>query len=222
MLTIDINRNNTVRRKILDDHYSNIVDWVLKILAGLATLFASKGVLTFIDRKLEAREKTKIEKGKQSHYETLVAMREVKECMEKISALSTVHRVLLLKGSNSGGIPVLGAPYYARAIDGSGEIDIAMENYKQVKVDLKYIQLLIDVMANKKITLDVSDLEPCLIRNIYTAEQVKKSMWYFVYGNDLEIIYMSVSTRDEFNSEDMPNIDIYANSIISIFESIYK
>ena len=198
----------------------NGLDWGIKLLVALTGLFASKGITTLIERKLSKLKQTKQDKKRQSHYDTLVAMRDCKEFMNRMGKLNSVHRVLLLKGSNSGGIPVLGAPYYTRAIDGAGDYAYALENFKETKVDLQYIQLLINVISQKKITIDVDSISTSLIKNIYDTEGVKKSIWYFLGSNEMEIFFMSVSTKSEFDKNEYAEIDIMANNISTLFDNI--
>lgn len=197
-----------------------VLDWGIKLIAAIAGLLTSKGIASIIEAKLAKAKQSEKDAKVKSHYDTLVAMRDCKEFMLKIGNFKTVHRVLLLKGSNSGGIPVVGAPYYARAIEGAGEYTYTMENFSQVRVDYQYIQMLLNLISNKKIEIDVEKLPECLIRKIYETENVKKSVWFYIGANDLEIFFMSVSTKTEFDLNEIAEIEIIANKISTIFDKI--
>ncbi len=208
------------RSKTLDWTAEKILDYSLKIVGAIGALLATTGVTKIIEKKLEANKLKKLNEEVSNHYNSLIAMRDSKLILTELAQNPKVYKTMLLKGSNSGGIPEVGKPYYSRIIDGAGHCEFAIREYSQVNVDLNYIQLLIKLIEDKKVHIDVDKQDDSLLKKIYEKEKITNSIWYLLSINKLEYFFMTVCTDSEFSDEDEDNFDLLANKMTTIFSKI--
>ncbi len=101
------------------------------------------------------------------------------------------------------------------------ELD-AIAVYKGLKVDDHYVKLLKKTELEGTVSVNLEELEPSLIKDIYEGEGVKYSRWKFIGRINIDekndvIAYCSAST---FSNEDYTNQDLLAIKLH--FESSIK
>ena len=132
----------------------------------------------------------------------LTSLQRINDQLEHIeSDNKKVHRVLVFRGHNCGGVPTLENPYHVSLIGKATSLDydLSVEDYMNIDVDQSYINMLLDVHKNKVIEYNtVSDSKYKQLRQYYVAEGIKHSMIHFIkITKSNDFVYMSISTQDD-------------------------
>lgn len=193
------------------------------LLTFLGTIAGSKALSDWLERRAKAKKdgknEVKLIKG-------LEDLDEIYTIIETIKNVAPICRVFLLKGSNGGGLPIPGNEFYAHGVHQSvkGTND-TLYKYIKVLVDAQYINMLLGIIKNKKISYIIDTMPEGLLKNIYISEGIKKSDIYFIgyKGIDpsekFEMIYISVSAPDIINYtlQEQLTIDLAIDKIRQIF-----
>lgn len=113
--------------------------------------------------------------------------------MDEIIDEGEAQRVMLLAAHNSGGIPRIGSPFYASCIHGAviKEREDNLPVYKNVSVDLAYIQMLLNLLRDGHYHFVVEENQNTMLGSFYQSEGVKDSVLTFLGTEDNQILYVS-------------------------------
>ena len=155
---------------------------------------------------LENRKNAKKKKIEFDYIEALSSIEDViNELREVVIELDDIDRALFFKGSNSGGEPKPGEPYYAQLIyPVTLEIDrdlILSKAYNRIPIDMRYYQILREVIINKVYEFITKDEPDSLLKKIYVNEGVTHSLIYFLEMNEKVLFYISFATSDGMISD---------------------
>jgi len=196
----------------------NITAIVVAIIAALGGVTGQR-VFDWWKAKKETRRKDSAVHG-------LTDVAEVYKTMERVVVATSAERFVIFKGSNGGGVPRPGQPFYAAAVHEKHKDDHherLVEKYKRVEVDAPYIQMILEVIATGKKTLISETMEPGLLRSIYRAEGVKYSEAYFLSKTEKEVYYCTIATTKEnerfAGDGDRVEIDLAISRIREVFKS---
>ena len=136
---------------------------------------------------------------------------------------SGIERAIMFEGHNCGGQPSPDKPYYVdviqprtRASDGHLSADEIKEKYSEMHVDSHYIYMLRDLLKEDHVLLNVSEMPPCLLRDIYNSkeEEVKHSLISLVGIRDNSIIFITqATTSDNMDAGTLFNAKLAARKI---------
>jgi hypothetical protein len=195
----------------------NITSIIVAIIAALGGVTGQR-VFDWWKAKKETRLKDNAVHG-------LTHMAEVYRAMERVVTVTAVERFVIFKGSNGGGVPRPGQPFYASAVHEKHKDERherLVEKYKRIEVDANYIQLLLETIANGKKILDPDRMENGLLRSIYRSEGIQHSEMYFLGKTDKEVYYCTLATtkdKERFTSDaNRVEIDLAISRIREVFK----
>lgn len=153
--------------------------------------------------------------------------------IEMMREIKNVHRVLLFRGHNSGGLPTPGHSYSIRAVFGwaknssdpntcnYGDEDDPDDTYGfEILADADYMSTIAKVMTDRCVFLKVAEMPGnSKLRRFLEAEQVKHAMIIFMGIVDrVNLLFMVVSTynNEEFSQTDVTRIELAADKIRSM------
>lgn len=164
----------------------------------------------YVDRFYKKRELRVRNKYIQSFGDTELVINILKESIRD----TEVERVLLFRGSNSGGEPKPGEPYYAQLIYGITEsieedLEIA-KRYDKIPVDTRYYSMLKTMIMEGRYKFVTADEAPGLLKDIYETDFVKTSILYCLHMTPKNLYYVSFEncSADTYSKETLVNLDI--------------
>jgi len=139
---------------------------------------------------------------------------------------SGIDRAIMFEGHDDGGPPNPKTPYYVDVIypqvmpDPTDkyltEADLR-KKYSNLQVDSYYVNMLSELITTKDTILIPSEMENCLLKEIYISEKVTWSLVSYLGLHGESIIFMSQSTHGELpTSEQILNARLAANHLRSI------
>lgn len=97
----------------------------------------------------------------------------------------------------------------------------AIVKYRDVKIDSSYRNMLKELEVQNVINVDVSKMEPQLLKDLYTMEKVKHAQYWFLDRQHLDeendvIVYSSIATHESepFTQIEKTKISLEYNSTI--------
>jgi hypothetical protein len=195
----------------------NITSIIVAIIAALGGVTGQK-LFDYWRTKKQERMKDGAVHG-------LTHMAEVYRAMERVVTVTPAERFVIFKGSNGGGVPRPGQPFYASAVHEKHKDDKherLIEKYKRIEVDSAYVQMLLEVIATGKKELEVDKMERGLLRSIYRSEGVQYSECYFLGKTEKEVYYCTIATTQEkqrfAGDGDRVEINLAISSIREVFK----
>lgn len=149
------------------------------------------------------------------------------QALDDVVRKTRVQRFLIFKGSNGGGIPKPGCPFYVSLIyeEHKDKNKSLRDKYSNLSVDGSYIDMLIHLYKNGSVKLRVEDMPVGLLKTLYQGEGIKYSEIYFLGNSDKEILFCSVATNTGVETFDTPSdraeIEIAVNHLKNIFAKYY-
>lgn len=139
------------------------------------------------------------------------------------------ERVILFAGHNQGGIPRPTCGFWVSALHGMVSHDvngsltigkkIPFDEYKNLKVDLAYISMLLDIQNNKFKLLKTAEMPDCNLKDYYTADQIKESLIVFLGIQEKKFIYFTAAKyTDSFNKDEITRILLKCEILGNIIE----
>jgi len=206
----------------IDNYYMTSDNWTEIVVASVAALSGAGG-----QKLIDYFKNRKQQKQRESLVHSLSSMHEVFTAMGDVVHDTPVTRFLILKGSNGGGLPKPGSPFYANAVHERHKLvdhDGLVKKYTNIEVDAQYIEMLLDISTNRegKKCYVVSEMQPGLLKSIYKSEGLKYAEVYYLTKTDREIFYASIATdQDGERFEDETarlNIDLAISKIKQVFK----
>lgn len=191
-------------------------DYAILILGG-GLYYAIKKIIEEIkDRRIVKKKK----REKDLTVDAFEDLMRLEVIFDDLLKHSPIERILFLKGSNSGGMPVFGEPYYVQCLM-AGCSDVLekyeiMRNYNKIIVDGNYCELLRDVVANNTQKFVVREMKDSLLARLYQMEGVKYSEIYFLdnYNKNLYFIsFASYANENEYDGATRGRIDLALSQI---------
>lgn len=146
--------------------------------------------------------------------------------LDNIYSYDEVNSVMILKGSNGGGIPKPGNDFYVRIINEihKDEMYINPERFTGIKVDTFHIEMLINLANSQtgKLSYEVKDMPDCLLKRMWQSEGAKYKDVYFLHATDTEYFYCTIGSdkmqQYTDNFELQAQLELGTNSLRQIFK----
>ena len=130
------------------------------------------------------------------------------DAMKELVTIGLVHRVLIVKVENGGGIISPGKQVYASAMhedyNPSQMRDSIKADYQRILVDKGFVTILSKLMTDGYSDLFALKLPKGFIKSKYEAEGVKYAEWYLLHRTSKAIFFLSLVTTDEADTFDNP------------------
>ena len=208
----------------LGNSFQNILDSALTFLGGGLSIEVFKYIVEKRKLKQYAEKSLNIVDGFDD-------ISNIYSQMDKILETTSATRVMLFRGSNGGGLPMVGGEFYVKAIHQSlleEEVHNLVERYNNVLIDGHYANLLRDIVTHGSVKINVDEIPDCLLKKIYLTEGIKYSEVHYLVSKGLvdrkikfEIFYLSIGKNDNegfINDNDKLNIEFGVNNIKKIFQ----
>lgn len=201
---------------------SIILDSTLKLIGG------ALGVKLLDHYILKRRAKKEI-KQKDEFLASLKDISAMNSYMSDVIENTPADRFLILMGHDSGNIPNLKHPYFAKAMwqktKAKNDSDSLVRRFDSVRVDFEYINMIIELMTKGCVKLVVDEMHDGFLKTIYKGEGIKYSEIYFLaQEKSSKIYYCSIATTkdgERFNDlETRSKIELCINHIRQIFAKI--
>lgn len=143
------------------------------------------------------------------------------DAMSMLSSLKDIHRVLVLKIENSGGLIDPKVQLYVSVLheDYSYPLGSVKAKYNKLPIDQVYVRMLHSVIQNNAVHYIVEDMEAGLLKTIYSSAGIKAADIFYL-GSDPRAVYiLSVSST---SSLDVYNTDEYKINATIAVEQIKK
>jgi uncharacterized membrane protein (DUF106 family) len=147
------------------------------------------------------------------------------ECSKIITGVilrGDVKRFILFHTHNGNGQPNNLKPFKVSYLQYNAVDTSEIGNYQNLEVDNPYAKMLIEIQNSDKhyICFSVEDMENCLLKTIYTKENMKYVEVYFLCATNTGIIYTSLATCEIDSTFENSRLEIiYAISKLKhIFE----
>ena len=153
--------------------------------------------------------------GQRDNYLGMVEFAQLYQICDTLVREDFVDRILLFTGSNGGGVPAAGSPYYVTAMAGYSNIPGVRPERQysgRLPVDGHYINLLLEVIRSGNVLCTPSEMpDRAYLKAYYTNEGVKQSMLCFLKLDSTKLIYFSVANyKRSFTEDEMAKIEMAA------------
>jgi len=142
---------------------------------------------------------------------------EIYEVMNSVLNSTQIQRILIFKVHNGGNFIRPSSGMYVSVIyeDYRSPFSSVKEKYQKIPIDREYAKMLLEVMENKKCTFETDKLRDGLLKDIYIADGVKKSVISLLKEEKKAIYFCSMATSQigEFTMKEKLDIDIAINKI---------
>ena len=199
---------------------SIIIDSTLKLLGG------ALGVKLF-DMWLKKRAKKRELIQKDIFINNLKEIAVMNHHMTDVIEHTPVDRFLILMGHDSGNIPNPKHPYYAKAmwqkVKNEYDDDSLTRKFDSVRVDLDYINMIIELMIKGCLKIEVDKMPNCFLKTVYQSEGIKYSELYFLaQEKGHKIYYCSVATVKDNERFDDANVRLKIQIAVDKIRGIFS
>ena len=191
---------------------------------GIAIITAVIKLAQHLEKKIKRKD---YRTAQERHREGWRSISRVYEAMSCLIDFGSIDRVFLLEVSNGGHAPQPGSAIYARAIHAK-HVDRLLEqdmkiNYEKVKIDDAYISMIIAAHSqeNRPYKFDVKHHPECLLKDLYTAENVQYSEVFHICTDpvDQKTFILSVATMQEDEKFSNPQLRSAINAEVMKIKS---
>jgi len=182
---------------------------ILKALSALCGLIVALLSLRPIGRRYLFRRRRRLT------LEGMEKLQRIHGSLEKIRSYGA-DRAIVFAGHNSGGYPRAGSPYYTSALYWSAEkaSSEVIPNYKNIPVDARYIEMLLDAERSGKYHFKVEKEPNSQLLKYYRFEKVTDSWIYYLGIVENNFLYMSISTKGgKLSQTDLVPIELEVENI---------
>lgn len=187
------------------------------IISFFISLIGAGAFWEFVKSLVEKR-KEKI--GMINGLETLHEVYDVMQEMIKLGA----ERVVLFAGHNQGGIPRPTCGFWVTALHGTIKNNnpqkIDYTDFKNIKVDLHYIEMLLDIQNRGHILIKTKDMPSCSLKDIYESENISEAIIMFLGIKEKKFIYVSAAKfqKNHFSREEITKIVLKGERLKNLIE----
>lgn len=172
--------------------------------AAVALIFACRAyILKYLDIKMKRMEGLDAQgnplQKKERNYDALLKRGEFYRNLEAIRDLKSIQRVLLLVGSNCGGVPTPSKAYKVIARLGWAEPPypnpLSFYDFELI-VDSHYCVMLANMIRDGLVLVDTETMPDCMLKTYYVAEKVNQSYLFFlnIDPDNNEMMFFSVAS----------------------------
>lgn len=142
--------------------------------------------------------------------------------LQNILHETSADRVLILKASNGGSIPRLGAHIYLSALMevSSKPIRAILNDFQNIRADSAYIDLLQTLLKDGSTILKTTEMKTGQLRNIYESDDIKCARVILLHETPDSVYYLSASTTD--GAIDGAHTEVVLDLAVSKIRSILK
>jgi hypothetical protein len=180
--------------------------------AGVIIAAIAIGAKGYIAAWFEDRKKRI---GQRDNYLGMVEVAQLYQICDTLVREEFVDRILLFTGSNGGGVPKAGSPYFVTATAGySNQPGVHPERaYSgRLPVDGHYIGLLLECIKTGSVVCTPSEMpDKAYLRAYYEKEHVVQSVMHFLKLDSKELIYFSAANYSrKFTPPELAKIEMAA------------
>lgn len=172
--------------------------------AAVAIIFGMRSyVLKFLDIRMKRLEGLDAQghpmRKNERTYDALLKRGDFYRNLEAIRDLKSVHRVLLMIGSNCGGVPTPSKAYKVMARYGWAEAPhpnpVSFYDFELI-VDSHYCVMLANMIRDGFVLLDTATMPESMLKTYYLAEKVVQSYVFFlnIDPDNNEMMFFSVAS----------------------------
>lgn len=187
----------------------------------LSLLFGTAGVGTLLVKwYISQRDKRK-------DISTLLAgLSNIYSKMQQLLNETDANRFLILKAENGGGRPKIGSTINVSVLyEVLAGLPSIKDDYQKLPVDNEYISMLADASSHGHASLVVSELPPCILKDIYVAENVKYSEVHYLCETPKAFYYCSIAstlTTNFSGAKSRNSIHLSVNNIRNIMKKLVR
>lgn len=135
-----------------------------------------------------------------------------------------IHRVLIMKSENGGGVPSAGSQLYTSVIyeEFRAPAKSVKREYQRIMMDAAHHRLLNKVIKDGYADVMLDEMEPGLLKMIYASEGVYCSRLFFIKATRSALFYGSISTTDEVNLSRLPETVVAMEITIAAIRENFK
>lgn len=223
MLPLTTTSMEILNIKQLDTRMETAWDFWDSIIGHVVSLLSGAAALKLLDHFLKKKAG-----NTKDLYFNLSKLQELHAVMESVVKETGADRFLILKGSNGGGLPKPGSPFFVSVLHGVdvvNGVERAMAKYQQIMADAHYLEMLTEILVRESTYMEVSKMPDSMLKRIYDAEGVRHSIVFIIAKTKTELIYGSIASHSEdcnFQKHtDKINIEIGIGQVRNIFAA-YK
>lgn len=127
------------------------------------------------------------------------------DAMSSLSSMEDIHRVVVVKIENSGGLIDPKVQLYASVLheDYTFPVTASKAKYQKLPIDQVYVRMLHSAIRDHRVHLDVANMEDGIMKTVYTTSGVKAAEIYYL-GATPRVLYVlsvvSVTDGNVFNT----------------------
>lgn len=128
----------------------------------------------------------------------LEKVKQIYEEMIKIVETTGVERFFILKAENGGGVVKPGVHLYGSVIYEMYRTPVQshIRDYQRILLDSEYIRILVEAMQNPSVDIQPEKLPPCILKQIYAAEDIHFCRIFYLGSTKKAVYYCSLATTD--------------------------
>lgn len=182
--------------------------------AAVAIIFSVRTyILKFLDIRMKKMEGLDARgnplRKKERTYDALLKRGDFYRNLEAIRDLKSIQRVLLMVGSNCGGLPVPSKAYKVIARLGWAEPPypnpLSFYDF-ELLVDSHYCVMLANMIRDGFVKVETETMPDCMLKTYYVAEKVIQSYIFFlnIDADNNEMMFFTVASyKSEMTTEDV-------------------
>lgn len=167
---------------------------IVALITGGAFTAIIKGIVTLIQARINRKD---------IFYKTISDLNSIYEELDELKAKSGCDRVLIISTQNGGGVPIPGAELYANILFETYDksVEAIKSSWQNRLVDEAYVKMLLRLEKDETFIETTDNLEDGLLKDIYNASGVKKSVVAKIKSTDKKYYYIACTfncnTQDE-------------------------
>lgn len=136
------------------------------------------------------------------------------DAMNKVLEETNIERFLVFKVHNGGGVINPTGDLYVSVLyeDYRLPFSSVKTDYQKLPLDNSYAKMLVDIIKEKKVHYNITNMPEGLLRQIYSKDKVESSIIYFL-GQDRKNVYFCSCASSHSNIYDELIVDLGVNTI---------
>ncbi len=137
--------------------------------------------------------------------DAITEISKVYEVMDELKSKSSCDRVLILSTKNGGGVPVAGSNLYASVLFETYDkgLEPVKQSWQNRLIDEPYIKILSMLEKENLIVVDPKKMDEGLLKDIYIATGVSRSIIAKIKSTPQRYYYISCSYSDAATAEEL-------------------
>lgn len=210
---------------------------IVAAITGLTSVLGVGLPLWFKNKKTEkerdnAQAQIKDTELQLSIYNSLLTMQSVSNIAKAVDLMferTSANRFLILVGLEVNGFVKTVSVVFEQHQDEKNRVN-AIARYHNVDIDDHYRQMLKDAEKYGKVDMEVSTMQPCLLKNFYEVEGITYSKVRFLHRKEVEptksvLAFSSIATHSNTSFSDQEKAfmkAMYDSSIVPVIRGLFQ